>query len=102
MTDTNDLREQAIKAAEKVTDVIDDLDLWHELVAESILAVAEPIIRAQVIEELAKLAEPTDAIETGGWHSVSGWLRAQLDEPDDKKIYIGFKDKQKDKDKDHD
>jgi hypothetical protein len=90
MSDTNDLREQAIRAAEKVTDVIDDLDLWHELVAESILAVADPIIRAderrKVIEELAQRADRIEAATPGGqWQieHIVDWLRANIDQEND-------------------
>jgi hypothetical protein len=66
------------------------------------LAVAEPIIRARVIEELAGEADRLDAMTAPGrrWFAsdIADWLRAQIEEPDDRKIYIGFKQKDKDRD----
>jgi hypothetical protein len=62
--------------------------------------VATPLIRAQVIEELAQKAEAEPFMDfTGDWvrsssEGFADWLRANIDEPDepdDRKIYIGFK-----------
>jgi hypothetical protein len=80
---------------------------FTEALADAALAVAEPIIRAQVLSELAQKAET----EARDWYAIkpnhitgnacmmhADWLRAQADEPDDRKIYIGFKQKDKDRD----
>jgi hypothetical protein len=106
MTKPNDdLREQV---ADAIYFALPEND-WYEHasafeVADAAIAVAEPLIRAKVIEELAEKAEQLEAMTTPGgrWHGehLADWIRAQADEPDDKKIYIGFK--QKDKDRDHD
>jgi hypothetical protein len=78
---------------------------YHDM-ADAAIAAAEPIIRAQVIEELAQKAGGRRVHYHGFYKDINedegelaDWLRAHLDEPDDRKIYIGFKGKQKDKDK---
>jgi hypothetical protein len=126
----NDLREQVARAIYKTMSGGADPDAegWESYSAESIysdserhgkgaytaladaaLAVAEPAIRAderrRVIEELARKAEAQRfPDETPELRFLAGdiafWLRAQADEPDDRKIYIGFKGKQKDNDRD--
>jgi hypothetical protein len=110
----SDIREQVVRAVHNEVTGDDigylgcaDYSLCHTI-ADAALAVAEPLIRAQVIEGLAKKVEPSWHFQPGTafakgeptWTSVADWLRAQIDEPDDRKIYIGFKDKQKDKDRD--
>jgi hypothetical protein len=127
----NDLREQVARAIYKTMSGGADPDAegWESYSAESIysdserhgkgaytaladaaLAVATPIIRADERERLAQKVG-SDAVysfvtnEHGGivrTITVADWIRAQTDEPDDRKIYIGFKDKSKDKDKEDD
>jgi hypothetical protein len=76
-------------------------------VADAALDAATPLIRAQVIDELAQKAD--DMFPFGAIHqdstqivSIADWLRAQGErsepEPDDRKIYIGFKQKDKARD----
>ena len=54
---------------------------------------------AKVIEELAQKAERKNLAHVVNplIPSLADWLRAQDDEPDDRKIYIGFKQKDKDR-----
>ena len=77
--------------------------------ADAVLAVATPLIRAQVIEELAQKAHAEELClvswyqTPGTWIPQEGddldyWLRSQIDEPDERKIYIGFRQKDKDRD----
>ena len=69
--------------------------------ADAALAVATPLIRAQVIEELAQKAEGRHVHYHGFYKDINedegelaDWLRAQADdEPETRKIYIGFKGK---------
>jgi hypothetical protein len=114
MSDTNDLREQVEYV---IGTTITDEDGGHvydwfppdivSAAARQALAVATPLIRAQVIEELiaaweAKPSTYEDVMGATVMFDLTKWLRAQADEPDDRKIYIGFKDKPKDKGKEDD
>jgi hypothetical protein len=89
MTDTREQVARAMKAVDE-----DQFDGMHEiplstfgLYADAALAVATPLIRAQVVEELAQKAEqehpdcltPCDLNPVGDdWQlSLADWLRAQ-------------------------
>jgi hypothetical protein len=80
-----------------------------DLVAEDVLAVAEPAIRADERDRLAQKAgesvvvhyddpHPTipEYMYRGGEEPLADWIRAQ-DDPDDKKIYIGFRQKKRER-----
>jgi hypothetical protein len=103
-SDTN-LREQVARAIDDL--VVTVCEGGIDEVADAALAVATPLIRAQVIEELiaaweAKPSTYEDVMGATVMFDLTKWLRAQADEPDDRKIYIGFKDKPKDKGKEDD
>jgi hypothetical protein len=91
-SDTN-LREQVARAIDDL--VVTVCEGGIDEVADAAIAVAEPIIRAQVVEELAQKAEGRHVHYHGFYKDINedegelaDWLRSQKDEPDDRKIYI--------------
>jgi hypothetical protein len=101
-----DIREQVARALAGAIP-LNIPDAYMHAAADAALAVAEPAIRARVIEELiaaweSKPSTYEDVMGATVMFDLTKWLRAQADEPDDRKIYIGFKDKPKDKGKEDD
>jgi hypothetical protein len=98
----SDLREQVARGIRDhvhnvpvlYMDSTDDYIGGIDEAADAALSVAEPIIRADELHRLIEKALDDFGPEDGD--ELAGWLRAQAGKPDDRKIYIGFKDKDKD------